>query len=218
MADNWTAIQAVASKALTTRIPGQAEPLRYAHDRAMRIVRCIEKLAPAVGQRIERPDLARVAALYAGVAQNVVGPGKSPDEEAFDDAAELASDQLKDLLPAPDLDLMLRILKEHRKRDTQLAEARLLSDAISMEEFGLIGLWNQSRQFHAAGKSLEQLIKLWKAQHDYGYWENRLRDGFHFEAARRAARERLGRMRGIYESLQRENLAEDVGGNVLGNY
>ena len=218
MTENWSAILAVASKALATKLPGQAEPARYAHDRAMRVVRCIERLAPVAGERVERIDLAKVAALYAGVAQNVAGPGKPADEEAYGDAAELAADQLKDLLSPQDLDIMLRILQEHRRKDAKSPEARILSDALTMEEFGLIGLWNQNRQFHASGKTLEQLLKLWKAQHDYGYWESRLRDGFHYEASRRSARERLGQMKGIYERLQREHLCEDVGGNPLGHY
>jgi hypothetical protein len=218
MTENWSAILAVASKALTTKLPGQMEPARYAQDRAMRVIRCLERLAPVVGERVERLDLAKAAALYAGVAQNVAGPGKLADEEAYGDAAELASDQLKDLLPPQNLDLMLRILQESRRRDAKMPEARVLADSITMEEFGLIGLWNQNRQFHASGKTLEQLLKLWKAQHDYGYWESRLRDGFHYEAARRAARDRLQQMKGIYERLQREHLCEDVGGNPLGHY
>jgi hypothetical protein len=218
MSEQWSAIQAVASKALSTKLPGQSEPARYAQDRALRVVRCIERLAPAVGERAERMDLAKVAALYAAVAQNVAGAGKTADDEAYGDAAELAADQLKDILPAADLDFMLRILQEHRRRDTRLPEARLLADALAMEEFGLIGLWNQNRQFHASGKTLEQLLKLWKAQHDYGYWESRLRDGFHYDASRRSAKERLGQMRGIYERLQREHLCEDIGGNPLGHY
>ena len=218
MSENWSAILAVASKSLTTRIPGQTEPARYAHDRALRVIRCIERLAPAIGERIERVDLTTTAALYACVAQNVAAPGKPVDDEAFGDAAELAADQLKDLLPHNDLDAMLRILQEHRRRDTKLPEARLLADALSMEELGMVGLWNLSRQFHASGKSLEQFLKLWKAQHDYGYWESRLRDGFHYEAARRAAKDRLAHMNGIYERLQRENLCEDVGGSVLGHF
>jgi hypothetical protein len=184
----------------------------------MRVVRCIERLAPVVGERVDRIDLAKSAALYAGVAQSVAGAGKLADDEAYGDAAEMAADQLKDLLSQPDLDLMLRILQEQRRRDAKLPEARVLSDALAMEEFGLIGLWNQNRQFHASGKTLEQLLKLWKAQHDYGYWESRLRDGFHYEASRRSARERLGQMKGIYERLQREHLCEDVGGNALGHY
>jgi hypothetical protein len=218
MSENWTAIQAVASKSLVSRLPGQTEPARYALDRALRVIRCMERLAPMAGERVERLDLAKVAALYAGVAQNVAGPGRAADDEAYGDAAELASDQLKDLLPANDLDLMLRILQEHRQRETKMPEAKLLADALAMEEFGLIGLWNQNRQFHASGKTLEQLLKLWKAQHDYGYWESRLRDGFHYETARRAAHERLSQMHGIYERLQRENICEDVGGSILGHF
>jgi hypothetical protein len=218
MSENWTAIQNAASKALTSKIAGQTEPARYAQDRAMRVVRCLERLAPVVGERIERLDLAKTAALYATVALNGAAAGKPADDEAFGDAAELAADQLKEILSPQDLDYMIRILQEHRKRDAALAEARVLADALSMEEFGLVGLWNQSRAFHASGKSLEQLIKLWKAQHDYGYWESRLRDGFHYDASRRAAAERLGQMRGIYERLQREHLCEDVGGNALGHY
>jgi hypothetical protein len=218
MTENWAAIQAVVGKVLASKLAGQTEPARYAQDRAMRVVRCMDRLAPVAGERMERIDLARIAALYAGVAQNVAGPGKTADDEAYGDAAELASDQLKDLLSQTDMEYMLRILQEHRQRNTKMPEARLLADALAMEEFGLIGLWNQCRLMHASGKTLEQLIKLWKAQHDYGYWESRLRDGFHYEAARRAARERLGQMHGIYERLQREHLCEDVGGSVLGHF
>jgi hypothetical protein len=218
MTQNWPAIQAVASKVLSTKLPGQAELARYAYDRAQRVMRAIDKLAPAVGERIDRADLAKIAAMFAGVAQNVVSPGKAADDQAYGDAAEIAADQLKELLPQHDLDAMINILQEHRKRDTKLPEARVLADALSLEEFGLIGFWNQNRQFHASGKSLEQLLKLWKAQHDYGYWESRLREGFHFEAARRTARERLAHMKGLYERLQREHNCEDVASNVLGHF
>src|SRR6185436_18350740 len=124
MSENWAAIQAAAGKALTSKLPGQNEPARYAQDRALRVVRCVERLAPAVGERVERVDLTKIAALYAGVAQNVAGPGKLADDEAYGDAAEMATDQLKDLLPQNDLDIMLRILQEHRRRDTKMPEAR----------------------------------------------------------------------------------------------
>ena len=217
MTENWVAIQAVVVARLT-KVAGQNEPARYAQDRAMRVARCVERLAPVAGERVERLDLAKVAAMYAGVAQNLAGPGRGPDEEAYDSAAEMAADQLKDLLSPGDLELLGRILREQRQRDTKMPEAKVLADALALEEFGLIGLWNQSRQFHASGKTLEQMVKLWKAQRDYNYWESRLRDGFHYEVARRAAKDRLGQMDGIYERLQREHLAEDVGGSVLGRF
>jgi hypothetical protein len=218
MPHNWPAIQAVATKVLATKLPGMTEPSRFAYDRAQRVHRAIDKLTPAVGQRIDRADLAKIAVFFVGVAQNVAGPGKTPDDQAYDDAAELATDQLKDLLPQHDLDAMLNILQEHRKRETEVPEAKLLSDALALEEFGLVGFWNQNRQFHAAGKSLEQLLKLWKAQHDYSYWESRLRDGFHYEAARRTAKDRLENMKGLYERLQREHNGEDVAGHLLGHF
>jgi hypothetical protein len=218
MSENWPAIQNAVAKALTTRVAGQTEPARYVQDRTFRVVRCLEKLASATGERLDRLDLARVAALYTGIAQNLAGPGKNPDDEAYGEAAELASDQLKDLLPQPDLDFMIRILQEQRRRDTRLPEARLLADALALEELGLVGLWNQCRQFHAVGKTLEQLIRLWKTQHDYGYWETRLRDGFHYEASRRTAQDRLSHMKDIFQRLQREHLCEDVGGNPLGHF
>src|SRR3954452_1474442 len=135
MTENWSAILAVASKALTCKLPGQSEPARYAHDRAMRVVRCIERLSPVVGERVDRIDLAKSAALYAAVAQNVAGPGKPADDEAYGDAAEMAADQLKELLSQQDLDFMLRILQEQRRRDAKSPEARVLSDALTMEDF-----------------------------------------------------------------------------------
>ena len=35
---------------------------------------------------------------------------------------------------------------------------------------------------------LEQLLRLWKTQQEYGYWETRLREGLYFEPTRHAAK------------------------------
>jgi hypothetical protein len=218
MSENWIAIQAIVGKALSAKVASTIESGRWAQDRAARVVRSVEKLAASAGERVGRVDLAKIAAMYSAVAQNLAGAGRGPDEAAYDDAAELAADQLKDLLPIVDLEMVGRILREQRQRDTKLPEAKVLADALALEEFGLIGLWNQCRQFHAAGKTLEQLIKLWKAQHDYSYWESRLRDGFHYDVSRKTARDRLAQMRGIYDRLQREHLGEDVGGDPMGRF
>ncbi len=98
MSDQWAAIQAVATKSLSTKIAGQTEPGKYGVDRGMRVVRCIERLAPTCGERVEKLELAKVAALYATVAQNAAGPGKVPDDEVYNDASELAADQLKEMI------------------------------------------------------------------------------------------------------------------------
>lgn len=218
MADVWVGVVSAVGRALVTKVPGQLEPQRYAHDRAMRIVRTIDRLVQVISanQRPKRVDLVRIAALYAciGLDQNIpkvrtVAPPPVA-AQTLDDAAELAADQLQNLLPAGDIDLMLRILHEHRTKSPALPEAQLLADAIALEEVGLVGLWNQTRAGHAAGKTLEHLVKLWRTQREYGYWESRLRDGFHFEVSRKVASARLARMGPIYEEMLREHAAEDI--------
>ncbi len=214
MADAWAGIQAAVGKALAPRLAGQLEPHRYAHDRAMRIVRTLDRLAKAIPAELrpKRIDLVRIAALYACVGLTAPPRARTASaDSAVDDAAELATDQLQSFLSAADIDLTLRILREHRLKETKLAEAQLLSDAISLEDVGLVGLWNQTRHFHALGRTLEQLIKLWKTQQEYGYWESRLRDGFHFEPARKVAAARLAEMEPIFNQLARQQAAEDVG-------
>lgn len=221
MTEQWTGIVSTVGKALVAKVPGQLVPHRYAHDKAMRIVRTLDKLVAALPatERPPRLDLVRIAALYActgvdSAASN--SPGKrlhshGPLPQAsIDDAAELATDQLQSILPPADIDLTVRILHEHRTKAPNLPEAKLLADAVSLEEMGLVGLWNQTRNCHLAGKSLDHLLKLWRTQKEYGYWEARLRDGFHFAVAREAAALRLKRMEPIFEAMQHEHLADDI--------
>src|SRR6185437_5518929 len=121
--------------------------------------------------------------------------------ETNDEMAELASDQLQSHLSAKDIDLTLNIIREQRARGAKLPEAQLLADALALEDFGLVGLWNQLRQFHATGRTLDQLIKLLKNQHEYGYWEARLRDGIYFDVTRNTARRRLEEMTAFAQAI-----------------
>jgi len=214
MVDPWAGIQTAVGKALAPRLAGQLEPHRYAHDRAMRVVRTIDRLARAIPTELrpKRIDLVRTAALYACIGLTAPPRARtSSADNSVDDSAELAADQLQPFLSAADIDLTLKILREHHLKETKLPEAQLLSDAISLEDLGLVGLWNQTRHFHALGRTLEQLIKLWKTQQEYGYWETRLRDGFHFEPARKVAAARLKQVAPIFEQLLKQQQAEDVG-------
>jgi len=209
--DNWSAITTMAGRTLAPRSPGQLDVSRYAYDRALRIARMVERLAARLtaDERPEHVDLTRVAALYSCVGSNGDSGGHTAGGGA-DDGAELAADQLPAYLPPGDVDLVVRVLGEFRSRTTRLPEARLLADAVGLEDLGLVGLWNQTRAFHAAGKTLEQLVRLWKTQSEYGYWESRLRDSFHFDTTRKVAQERLKHLAAVYERMEREMLGEDV--------
>ena len=161
MMAEWAAILAAVGKALAPRIPGQVEPSKAPFDRAMRLVRHIDKIAErlSAAEKPGRVDLVRIAALYACVP---VGKGKR--EEAADDAAELATDQLKNLATDEELELILQILREHRHRNAKLPEAKLLSDVVALEDVGLVGIWNAAGRYQALGRSLEQFVRLWRTQ------------------------------------------------------
>lgn len=207
MAELWDTLLALAGKSLVVRNPRQTDANRYAQDRAFRLVRTIDALSQKIDTSLKptRVDLTRIAALYCCI------PLAAPlGERGEDDGSELAADQLKDKLPADDVDLVLRILREYRLRSTVLGEARLLSDAIALDDIGLVGLWNQTRSFHAAGKTLEQLLRLWKTQAEYGYWETRLREGIFFDVTRRTAERRLAALHTIFDRMNREHGATDI--------
>jgi hypothetical protein len=93
------------------------------------------------------------------------------------------------------LDRATRLLHEIPHRPPMLEDARLLADALNLEDFGLIGLLNQMIQLTRQGDGIPQLAEGSEKREQYGYWEARLKDGFHFEPVRQIARRRLARAR-----------------------
>jgi hypothetical protein len=100
----------------------------------------------------------------------VAAAGSDAPEELIDRATDL-------LLAVP-----------HRRPDSE--EAKLLADALSLEDFGAIGLASRAIQLGRRGDGVKQLDEGNEKREQYGYWEARLRD-IHFEPVRRIARERL---------------------------
>ena len=106
-------------------------------------------------------------------------------------AAELLVGTLGDEVEEELLDRTTRLLQEMSQRAPILDEARLLADAVNLDDFGVTGLILQiiqlSRQGHGVAQVREGCIK----REQYGYWEARLKDGFHFPAVRQMAERRL---------------------------
>jgi hypothetical protein len=89
------------------------------------------------------------------------------------------------------LDRTTRILLETPQKSPKLQEARLLADAINLEDFGITGLVQQTTQLALQGEGVSALLTAMEKRQQYGYWEIRLKEGFHFEPVRRIARRRL---------------------------
>jgi hypothetical protein len=106
------------------------------------------------------------------------------------------------------LERTLELLEQMPDRDPKLPDARLLADVVNLDDFGVTGLILQAIQLARQGDGLAQLIDGAEKRELYGYWDARLRDGFHFEATRRIADQRLESARAATKLLAEEWIAE----------
>jgi len=84
-----------------------------------------------------------------------------------------------------------KILRQIPLRSPALPESRLLADALNLDDFGVLGLVVQTMQLARQQAGISQLVDGIEKRRLYGYWEIRLKEGFHFDAVRQLARQRL---------------------------
>jgi hypothetical protein len=106
------------------------------------------------------------------------------------------------------LDRTTRLLHEVPHRAPVIDEAKLLADALNLDDFGVIGLVNQTIQLSLQGEGVADLVTASEKREQYGYWDARLKDGFHFQPIRQIATKRLESSRRVAKMLADE-LDED---------
>jgi hypothetical protein len=184
-------------------------------DDANRLWRRVEKFV-AMGMVSEGIDLdaLRVSAYALQLPlrrTRLLATGK-PARGTLRERAEEAAELLIGVVPE-DVDTMLldraaRLLQEMPHRSPVLDEAKLLADAIGLEDFGIIGLIEQSIQLARQGEGILQFADGAVKREQYGYWDARLKDGFHFDAVRTIAQQRLQHARDTARMLV-EELSDD---------
>lgn len=126
--------------------------------------------------------------------------------------SELASDTLLHLagrkIEPRLLDRSMRLLHEMPQRHPMSDDARVLADAVNLDDFGVIGLVLQSAALAAPG-GVAAVLAAFEKREQYGYWDARLKDSFHFPAVRKMAEMRLKFARHAVSLLRRE-LADDT--------
>jgi hypothetical protein len=144
--------------------------------------------------------------LPARQAGGVVGGklGRMNLRERCEEAAELLVSLLSDDVEEALLDRAARLLQEVPHRTPKLDEAKLLADALNLDDFGITGLFVQSIQMALHGEGITELVVGAQKREDYGYWQARLKDGFHFEPIRAMARKRLESARQVVKMLSSE--------------
>lgn len=126
-----------------------------------------------------------------------------------EEAAELLVTELGADIDAGLLDRTTRLLHELPHRSPMLDDARLLADALSLDDFGIVGIVQQIIQLAREGQGIAQLAAGLEKREQYGYWDARLKDGFHFEQVRQIAEARLQHARASARMLAGE-LSDDA--------
>jgi hypothetical protein len=129
------------------------------------------------------------------------------------DRATLAVEALPDIfvLTSSDNSLLERtmaLLAQMPQRTPKISEAKILADAVNLDDFGVCGLIVQTIQLARQGEGMQQLIDGSEKRELYGYWDARLKDGFHFEQTRRIAQSRLENARAVTKMLTQEWMQE----------
>jgi hypothetical protein len=127
-------------------------------------------------------------------------PSGRPARATLRERAEEAAELLLSVVPDADeqlLDRTTRLIQEMPHRSPMLDEARLLADAVNLDDFGVTGLLQHAMQLVRQGEGLLQLAANLDKRDQYGYWEARLKDGFHFDPVREIARRRLDNARHV---------------------
>lgn len=153
-------------------------------------------------------------ALQLPLRQNKRLPTGRPARASLRDRAEEAAEMLVGLLDQNTdeslLDRTTRLLHEMPHRSPMLDEAKLLADAVNLDDFGVIGIVNQITQLARQGEGLAHFADGLQKREQYGYWEARIREGFHFVAIRRIAETRLARAREVAKLLAADMQEDQV--------
>jgi len=200
----------------------------FLFDHSMRVMRVADRLAACeeVCQwRVDRFALS-VAALFHQAAtvrldeerrtSTVYAAATMSAEDVKAYSAELAGDRLLGTVPARQSELVQEIIRRAHDSVIELSEAKILSDADSLDDIGALGLWRDLRRYLLEGRAVTDAVRAWQRREEYGYWEARVRDVFNLATARRLAESRLAAARAFMQQLRRECEGDDLPAEVAG--
>ena len=124
----------------------------------------------------------------------------------------VVTEKLGEVLDTKRVQKINDILTQTCEKNTRLSEAKILSDAINLDDIGAVGIFNQTRSCALHKKSISQLLNSYKKKADYGYWQARLDESFHFKTAAKLANKRFAIMNTFMQNLEKETASIDLGG------
>ncbi|MBM4016742.1 MAG: HD domain-containing protein [Planctomycetes bacterium] len=194
----------------------------FLFDHSLRVMRVAERLSACREVRQWRLDrfALSVAALFHQAAtvrleeerrtSTVYAAAMMSDEDVKEYSAELAGDRLAGRLPPRQLEHVQEIIRHTRDAASDIAEAKIVSDADSLDDIGTLGIWRDLRRNILEGRGVEEAVRGWQRREQYGYWEARMREALRLETSRRLAAGRLAAARAFMEQLAHEGDASDM--------
>ena len=216
-------IREIAQQALTVPTLSGAKD-NWLWDRAQRLLRNVEhisRLPEVTGTNLPIDRFCLIAATYfcdAGFAHYADAEDTASRlvladisiADLLDFSTQIVADKLAGALAGPKIDKINKIIIESGSRDTQLAEAMILSDARNLDDMGAIGIFNEFRRYVIHGKGASNVVESWKRKVDYRYWQARLKESFRFDSVRTLAGQRFSATEYFMNQLEVENAARDL--------
>lgn len=216
-------VRRLAQQILTVSA-SNGDPDNSLWDHAQRLVLNVEYISrlPELansGLQIDRFSLTTAAyfcdAALAGYADahNAAAPLALADvnpDNLREFSTQIVAEKLADTLPGPKIDKINKIILESGNHLTEMTEAMILSDAHSIDDMGVVGIFNESRRYVIHGRGVSDALKSWKRKIDYRYWNARLKESFHFQSVRNLAAQRFTTAEHFMNQLSVENSAKDL--------
>ena len=194
----------------------------YLWEHSQRVARCAQHIAILPAVQSLKPDEGAVlaAALYHDAGWAVRSKEGTiprtqilnrPSTEAHRAlGASLMEKQLESLLSPESMRRASRAVRSLNERDIEVLEGQIVTDAENLNEVGLLSLWPIIRRGVEDGKDVESVIKTWRRQKEFHFWEARLKDSFHFEPVRQLAQARLDGFERFMQQLTEQHAASDL--------
>jgi HD superfamily phosphodiesterase len=194
----------------------------FLFDHSLRVMRVAERLSACCEVRewrLDRFALSVAALFHQGATvrleeerqmSTVYAAATMSAEDVKEYSAELAGDRLAGCLPQRQLECVQEIIRHVHDASSDIAEAKIVSDADSLDDIGALGIWRDLRRNILEGRGVEEAVRAWQRREQYGYWEARMREALRLETSRRLASGRLAAARAFMQQLSRERDASDI--------
>ena len=127
-----------------------------------------------------------------------------------EEAAIILERRLADLLPPESIERAAATVRVLHQRDVQLIEAEIVTEADTLDEFGVLSLWLTMRRGVVSGKGVQYVIDTWERRRQFRYWDALLDGAFRYASVRAVAETRLQQLEAFMEQLIAQHCGEDL--------